>query len=410
MGTEPTSTQEPPELCVPFSDIPGEDAYGEHLDASQQILSEAVEKDFSGNGTFETGEEVTKNEQSRASQSMLPQVVESEETKADEAVPLKNERAEPREQAADNEFPQSNRPKVALETLRTLYETVTLAVNTTDMEIDMSDTETVERQTISHFSLGQYGSALELYRNSLDAAGLPGSPILLEVAIASSLKAGHDRSEAESIMSAARDAGMNVTCAMGPLLIDRIAHMSFDRQSAADLRSTTIEYYRMNEQSGLHVKHHLGTTAAHALIQAGFAEHGVNLLSSILRSSWCVDEPLDISAMSVWLLGYAALGHKKGIQWVIEEVLDKDLALDQGFLNTLKRARRPAHRRRDGSLGYGRQNEELQAQLMGWYRVCVQKRQVQQQKAKVFGRQLVKLLAKTANRQTDQDAAVSVDD
>ena len=252
----------------------------------------------------------------------------------------------------------------------------------------------LERQMISFFTLQQYESALELYRTSLDAVSLPASPLMLEVAVEASLRLHNDRHEAEQIMSAARDAGMNVTCAMGPLFIDHIYRTPLnDRQGASALRNQVLEYYRSNELNGIHVKHHVGTAAAHALIQAGFAESGVNLLSTILQSSWCAEGPLDIAAMNVWLLGYAALGHLQGMHWVVEEVLEQGMSIDQGFLRSLKRARRPAIRLDDGPLAYRKQEPKTVAYLKQWHNLCSRKRLTQMQESKVFGRKLVSLLA-----------------
>jgi hypothetical protein len=261
-----------------------------------------------------------------------------------------------------------------------------------------SETEALERQMVSFFSLQQYESALELYHSSLDAVSLPASPLMLEVAVEASIRFNNDRQEAEQIMSAARDAGMSVTCAMGPLLIDQIHRTSLhDSQGAAALRNQVLEYYRSNELNGIHVKHHVGTAAAHKLIQAGFAESGVNLLSTILRSSWCTDGPLDIAAMSVWLLGYAALGHLGGMHWVVKEVLDQGMGIDQGFLRSLKRARRPTVRLDDGPLTYRKQEIKTMAYLKQWYNLCSRKRLEQMQESKTFGQKLVNLLATAAS-------------
>ncbi|KAM0701754.1 hypothetical protein Q7P35_010663 [Cladosporium inversicolor] len=270
-----------------------------------------------------------------------------------------------------------------------------------DTTLELSEVEMLERQMIVQLSSRQYDSVLEMYRGSLDAAGLPASPLVLEIAVDASLRINGDRHEAESLMSAAREAGMNVTCAMGPLIIDQIRHTPLaDTQSALRLRGDIVEYYRMNELNGLHVKHHVGIHAAYTLIQAGFAQNGVNLLNTILKSSWSADKPLDIVAMSVWLTGYASLGHVQGMHWVINEVLDQRMNIDQGFLQVLKRARRPVHYRANGDAVYVKQEPKTVAYLRQWYDVCSRRREAQMHESKVFGRKLVNLLASAANRET----------
>lgn len=259
--------------------------------------------------------------------------------------------------------------------------------------------EMLERQMVLQLSCRQYDSVLRMYRDSLDAVGLPASPLVLEIAVDASLRINGDRHEAESMMSAARDAGMNITCAMGPLLIDQIRNTPLvDTQSASQLRSDVIDYYRMNELNGLHVKHHVGIHAAHTLIQAGFAQSGINLLTTILQSTWSADKPLDIVAMSVWLAGYASLGHVRGMHWVIAEVLGQKMNIDQGFLRVLRRARRPVQYLDNGEAIYVKQAPRKLHYLRQWYDVCSRRREAQMQESKAFGRKLVRLLASAANR------------
>lgn len=284
------------------------------------------------------------------------------------------------------------------EELRPAYDMNTLGDQDQDIAAETSSAEDPERQMILQFSLQEYDLVLELYQKSLDGIGLPASPLALEIAVEASLRNTNDRHEAENIISAARDAGMNVTCAMGPLIINQIRHSPLkDAQSVAELRNSVIDYYRMNELNGLHVKHHVATQAAHAMIQAGCAQHGINLLSTILQSSWSEEKPLDIAVMSVWFSGYAALGILRGMHWVIEEVLHQGLSIDQAFLRTLKRARRPVSRLDDGSIVYVKQKPKIVALLEHWHRQCSDRRMAQMQDSKVFGRKLVKLLITAAN-------------
>jgi hypothetical protein len=308
-------------------------------------------------------------------------------------------------EAVHNSVTEFNPFNADFEDLRKSYESNVTSGSKADTADEVSEIERLEKQMVIELSHRQYDTVLKLYQDSLDAVGLPASPMVLEIAVDASLRNTGDRHEAESIISAARDAGMNVTCAMGPLLIDQIRHTPIvNTQSAARLRSDAIEYYRMNELNGLHVKHRLGIHAAHTLVQAGFAEHGSNLLSTILQSSWSADKPLDIVAMSVWLSAYASLGHVKGMHWVVEEVLHQRMNIDQGFLRVLKRARRPVQSLDNGDLVYVKQDPKALAYLRQWYDVCSRRREAQMQESKVFGRKLVNLLASAANQQNPRTA------
>jgi hypothetical protein len=280
-------------------------------------------------------------------------------------------------------------------------------VHESDMqEPEMSESENLERRMVLQFGLRRYELVLKQYQESLDAVGLPASPMVLEIAVEASLRTNDDRQEAENIISAAREAGMNVTCAMGPLIIDQISRTPLiDVEGVAALRDDVLEYYRVNELNGLHVKHHVATKASHALIEAGFAQDGINLLSAISGSSWVEEKPLDIAAMSVWLSGYAVLGHVKGMHWAVEHVLHQKLGIDRGFLRALARARRPTQRVGNGSLIYQRQAPKTLAYLRQWYIVCSRRHLAQMQESKIFGRKLVALLASAANRGIARTAA-----
>jgi hypothetical protein len=273
-------------------------------------------------------------------------------------------------------------------------------------EPEMTESENLERRMVLQFGLRHYEVVLKLYQESLDAVGLPASPMVLEIAVEASLRSNDDRQEAENIISAAREAGMNVTCAMGPLIIDQISRIPLiDVEGVAALRDDVFEYYRVNELNGLHVKHHVATKAAHALIEAGYAQDGISLLSTISGSSWVEEKPLDIVAMSVWLSGYAVLGHVKGMHWAVAHVLHQKLGIDKGFLRALARARRPTQRVADGSLIYQKQAPKALAYLRQWYIVCSRRHLAQMQESKVFGRKLVALLASAANRGVARTAA-----
>ncbi|KAI7533710.1 hypothetical protein KC317_g19147, partial [Hortaea werneckii] len=179
-------------------------------------------------------------------------------------------------------------------------------------------------------SLKDYVKVSELYHNSLDASGLPCSPLALEIAVEACIRLHRgDRTAAEGLMTRARDAGMNVTCAMGPMLIHQMYHLRpSDKKDANNLRVTTIEYYRMNDEKGWPVKHHVGVTAANTLINNGMPEHGLNILQAVYNSGWASRRPLGIEAITVFLKGYTALFSVDGVEWVLGTVLHQHMRID----------------------------------------------------------------------------------
>ncbi|KAK6389842.1 hypothetical protein LTR65_006111 [Meristemomyces frigidus] len=268
--------------------------------------------------------------------------------------------------------------------------------------------QTLERDMILAMSLAQYAKVAELYSSSLDAAALPASPLALEVAVEASLRHHRgDRTDAEDMMRQARDAGMNVTCAMGPLLIQQMYHLkSTDKNDVNNLRVSVIEYYRMNDENGWPVKHHVGITAANLLINSRRAEHGLNILDAIYRSEWAVKRPLDIVAMTVFLKGYAALRSIEGIKWVVKTVLTEDMRVDQKFLAALRDAMKRFTRISQSAVpvrpgGANGKNARLVPVLVDWIQQCHERRAKQRFEAKVLGRKLVACLAKCANQQQE---------
>lgn len=198
----------------------------------------------------------------------------------------------------------------------------------------------VVKDMVLALSLRQYSTVLDLYKDSLSSTGLPISPLSLELATEATIRLDQgDMQEATAMIDAAKEAGMEVRRAMGPLLVHRIHSLdSSEKKDANALRIMVIDYYRTNEENGFPVKHHVGITAANTLINNHRADHGVNILNAIYHSEWVIDRPLDIVAMTVYLKGYAALKSKSGIQWVLRKVLSANMAIDRPFLAALKDA------------------------------------------------------------------------
>nr|POF05868.1 hypothetical protein CFP56_53255 [Quercus suber] len=225
--------------------------------------------------------------------------------------------------------------------LRPSYQT---SIDERSNELDNSEeyvrnqNSTPVRQMILALSLKQNDKVLSIYEDSLDSIGLPTSPLALEVAIEASLRLHHgNTAPAEIIMTRAREAGMSTACGMGPMLIHQIRNFSrADKQNGRRLRVTVLQYYRLNQKRGLPVKHDVATTAAFTLLRTGRARDAVRILEGLHRSDWAQGHELDLAAMTVLLRGYAALGEKSGIKWVIDTVIARNMRIDLKFLKALR--------------------------------------------------------------------------
>ena len=257
---------------------------------------------------------------------------------------------------------------------------------------DKGDMQSLERDMIFALSVCQYQKVLVLYEKSCDAIGLPASVRTLEVAVEASLRLhGGNRAHAEELMRAARDAGMNTTCAMGPLLIHQMKTLNFKvREDVNRLRTTVIEYYRMNDENGWGVNHHVGVTAANQVIVHGRPEYGVNILSAIYQSEWAARRPLDIVGMTVFLKGYELLQSLKGIRWVVRTVLQDNMRITKRFLVQLRDCyRRPR-------LHILRKKRAL---LMSWAQHCRERQMEQMKDSLRLGNELVDCIVKCATEQ-----------
>ncbi|KAK4502758.1 hypothetical protein PRZ48_006184 [Zasmidium cellare] len=275
-----------------------------------------------------------------------------------------------------------------------------LEADETAERTDRDPAQRIEREILTAFSLKHYQEALDIYRTSRSAAGRPVSPQALEVAVEASLRLCRgDRAEALDIISEARKAGMDTTRAMQPILLHHMWHLRPDeKRDANSLRMMVMDWDRENEAKGRPVNNHIGVTAANILINNHWPEHGINLLSDLSRSERVKQKPFDITAMTVFLKGYAALRSAKGISWTIQTVLKKDMRIDRKFLDTIKQCAKLFEV--TGVSRTGKPNtrpNHLRARLRQWRLFCTQRRTQQRQATKVFGRNLVKFISKLAN-------------
>ncbi|KXT12360.1 hypothetical protein AC579_594 [Pseudocercospora musae] len=260
-------------------------------------------------------------------------------------------------------------------------------------------TRIAAQQMVTEMSMQRYQKVLDLYALSTNN-GIPASPRTLEVAVEARIRLdkGHTVA-AEQLLDEARQAGFDVSCAMGSLLIHKMHHAAPARRKDAEaLRRKVIEYYRTNDENGWDVEHHVGVTAANILINNSRAEHGINLLNAIYRSEWTRNRPLDIVAMTVFVKGYAALQHQLGVRWVVRWVLSRDIRIDRRFLAALKVAKASfggSHVDRSQS----KQDCGFVLELSSMRLRCIERRMSQRLETKKMGRRLISTIRNLARRQ-----------
>ncbi|KAK5108759.1 hypothetical protein LTR62_007819 [Meristemomyces frigidus] len=258
-----------------------------------------------------------------------------------------------------------------------------------------------ERDMLLALSLGNYKRVISLYKSLLDADGLPGSPFILEVAVQACLKLENgDTGLASELLQAAKEKGMNISCAIGPMLINQIKQLSNSGtwQRLNHLRRDVIEYYQVNDNNGWPIKHHVCIAAADLLLKEGLPQQALDVLQSILQSQWAVKHPPNISLMTCALRAYVALRSELGVRAVFRSVLggQKKVHIDLRFINTARQILRKL-RQQAGYRGDANSTSVLRAVLTDSIRLCHECRRVQRFEAKKVGVKLVACLVRVAN-------------
>lgn len=278
-----------------------------------------------------------------------------------------------------------------------------VSVDAADLQVDMQPKhayenrrQQVQREMITAFSLQDYSKVLDIYLSSRSPSGLPLSTKALEITMEASLRLHRgDRTEAEAIMAQASKAGMDVSCAMQPLLLHHMRQLNADdKHNVNKLRLMVMDWYRANEANGLPVNNHIGVMAASIMVNNHRPEYAINLLSDLSHSDWIQRRPFDIVAMTVYLKAYAAMKSAKGIKWTISTVLSKNMRIDRRFVDAIKECTK--HFEVSGVGKPNKRPNSLRGRLRQWRLICAQRRIQQRHDAKVFGRNLVKFIAKSA--------------
>ncbi|KAF2233498.1 hypothetical protein EV356DRAFT_577533 [Viridothelium virens] len=253
----------------------------------------------------------------------------------------------------------------------------------------------LDQQMTSAVSLQKPAEAVQMFRQSLSAAGYKHSNISLSIAVDASLRANEGfPGPAHELLREAKDAGLDIIAAKKPILIHRLRmHRWYNSNSS--MKEMVIRFYQSLANAGKHDQHHLCVSAAKHLIFCGKAEAGVELLSFIYKSHYAKQVPMDIVAMSVFVKGYAAIGHLQGIKWAVNKVLEDEMRIDTKFCQELSMARKPL-RELSQSPGLSQDSQtkvhEALDQLKAWQAQCLKRRDEQEIRTKTDGRTLVKII------------------
>ena len=253
----------------------------------------------------------------------------------------------------------------------------------------------LDHHMVTAISLHRPAEAVELFRENLSSTGVQHSGASLSIAVDACLQANNgSREPAYNLLREAAAAGVNTTRAFEQILLHRMRKHRFDH-SKPRLTKMVLRFYKSLGAIGLHTKHHLSVAAAEHLIHCGRAEGGIELLSLIYYSAYAEQVPMDIAAMSVFVKGYANIGHLQGIKWVVEKVLGENMRIELPFCLALGDARKPLRKLLETpglSADTKQRVQEAIAQLKDWQTECQDRRHVQIARTVSDGWELVKTI------------------
>ncbi|PPJ55492.1 hypothetical protein CBER1_07054 [Cercospora berteroae] len=255
---------------------------------------------------------------------------------------------------------------------------------------------------VVEYSANRFVEVLDLYEKSLGPTGRPSSPLALSVAVQARIRLDHGAIDgAKQIMLAAQDAGFNVSCASAPILIREMRMMRReDKRDLAKLRDKVMEYYLANAQNGWPVSHYVGVSAANLLIDNHEPALGIDLLSFVCRDRWGSHDPPDIVTMTVFLKGFKALKHLKGIIWVVRKVLGEKMRITRKFLHRLRTSPKAFERFPHLPRSQRKSVDPMTLRRLKTVRVlCIHQRMVQRNDARRLGFKFVAVLRLAARYQ-----------
>ena len=241
---------------------------------------------------------------------------------------------------------------------------------------------TIDEDMSLKIALARYQEALDLYRESCDAVGLPKSVQTLKHAVDASIRLHEgDMSQAERLIAEAKNSGMDVHRAVETLLLHRSGALVIENSSEARrVSDATLEYYENRSREGDRMKPALVHTVANVLVARGYAQEALNLLASIFQSHDLIRVSPNTKSLSIWLKAYAQLSSIEGISWVVKRVLSGDFLIDSIFLHDMLK------------VANEHPNLRERARIRSWFNKCRAKRREQDLEAKIFGSQLVDCL------------------
>ncbi|KAI9691434.1 MAG: hypothetical protein M1822_007505 [Bathelium mastoideum] len=238
----------------------------------------------------------------------------------------------------------------------------------------------LDHKMILAVSLHKPAEAVEIFRHSLSSAGLQHSKSSLSIAVDASLRANEGYAgPAHDLLQEVAAAGVDITPASQHFLLQRLRTHRLDH-SPPLLTQMVLDFYKSLAALGKHPKHHICVAAAKHLIVCGRPEGGIELLEMIFHSLYTERTPMDIVAMSIFVKGYARLGHLKGIKWVVDKVLSEGMRIDVMFCHELLEACKPVRELLEApelSDDSTHQIQDALDQLNEWRAECLRRRDQQ---------------------------------
>ncbi|GAB7340127.1 hypothetical protein MBLNU457_6611t1 [Dothideomycetes sp. NU457] len=277
----------------------------------------------------------------------------------------------------------------------------------------------LKSKMLYEMTIGRPEEALKLYRESLSATGLPMSTVTMAIAVEAGLAVEQSGRElADEIVQDARNAGMDTTSTLTPLMVHYFQNLGKDRENAIanvdKLVENVLKFYRTMLDKKLPVTHHVPVTAARTMIRFGHPRKAVHLLRQIHLASQTYRlqtyrANFDIVAYNVFMKAYVACGNEKGAAWIVRQVLSRNIHIDRKFLLGLKHNAALLRSRRSPIKDRSKRESLINA-LVQWRGECCERRGAQIQATADLGNRILEALVVCSEPLPQREGAFGIEE
>jgi pentatricopeptide repeat protein len=198
------------------------------------------------------------------------------------------------------------------------------------------DPDQLRKKMLYKMTLGKTRQAVEYYQQARAAGGLI-KRIHVQLAVQASIRDTGTTEQASSLIREAADV-QGSQSVIGEILAHNLQTWE-PWEGTTELKDALENYYALLERERVKIDHRMIVTAANRVLEFNMAQAAIGLLMWMHESQWSKQVPLGIIPMTVLLRAYIKNRNIRGVEWVINHVLDKNIPIDSEFYYQVWKAR-----------------------------------------------------------------------